>query len=102
MLSAKDFYSFLRPSGTKMKWFYDHMIGMIAAYIAAVSAFSAVNLNFDWLPPAIQWLWPTIIGVPLMRRWIKSYRSRFEKGRKMSDLVDVRINPEMADNFKHR
>jgi hypothetical protein len=94
LLSVRDVFTFLRPSNTKMKWFYDHMTGMIAAYIAAVSAFSAVNLNM--LPTTIQWLWPTIIGVPLMRIWIKSYKNKFTKGLKAKELVEVRIQPEEA------
>ena len=89
MLSLRDALSFVRPSSEKHKWLFSHMIGMIAAYIAAVSAFSAVNLNFEWLPPAIQWLWPTIIGVPLMNRWVKSYKMKLNKGRELKELVSI-------------
>ena len=96
-MSVKDIFTFIKPSKEKQKWFFDHMIGMIAAYIAALSAFSAVNFNFDWLPTAIQWLWPTILGVPLMRVWINSYKKRFAKGSRVREVVDVRIQPEIAN-----
>jgi uncharacterized membrane protein len=89
-LGLKDIISFVRPSPDKANWFFSHMTGMIASYIAALSAFSAVNFNFDWLPTAIQWLWPTLIGVPLMRRWIMSYKQKFSRGRKISEEVVLR------------
>jgi hypothetical protein len=95
-LSVRDIFTFIKPSKVKSKWFFDHMTGMIAAYIAAMSAFSAVNFNFEWLPTTIQWLWPTIIGVPLMNIWIRSYRKKFNKGTKAKELVEVRIQPEEA------
>jgi hypothetical protein len=87
LMGIQNIVSFIKPSSDKTKWFFSHMTGMIAAYIASVSAFSAVNLNFDWMPTAIQWLWPTIIGVPLMMRWVKSYSRKFKKGKKVSELV---------------
>ncbi|MBL0258759.1 MAG: hypothetical protein IPQ03_15045 [Bacteroidetes bacterium] len=70
---------------------------MIGAYIAAVSAFSAVNLNFVWLPTTIQWLWPTLIGVPLMMMWIRSYRKKFSKGRTIKQEAEVKIQAEFAE-----
>ena len=44
------------------------MANMIGSYIAAVTAFSVVN--FHALPTTIRWLWPTIIGTPLIAIWI--------------------------------
>jgi hypothetical protein len=70
------------------------MVGMVASYIAALSAFSAVNLNFDWLPTAIQWLWPTILGTPLLSRWVRSYKQKFGKGRKVTDEAIVTIKAD--------
>ena len=93
--SLRDLVSFVRPAQTKGKWFFSHMGGMIGAYIAAVSAFSAVNLNFEWLPVSIQWLWPTIIGVPAMMIWMKQYRRKFSKGKSIREEVEVRIQPEV-------
>ena len=93
-ISYNSIKGFLKPSPDPQKWFFDHMLGMLTAYIAAVSAFSAVNLNYDWLPPVIQWLWPTIIGVPFMSRWMNSYRAKFSKGKKIKELVEVKIESE--------
>ncbi len=91
LMTIKDIASFVRPSNDKHKWFFSHITGMIAAYIAAVSAFSAVNLNFEWLPTAIQWLWPTILGVPLISRYINSYKQKFAKGSKVKDMAEVSV-----------
>lgn len=93
-LAVKDIYSFVKPPTEKHKWFFSHMVGMIASYIAALSAFSAVNFNFDWLPVWIQWLWPTIIGTPLLRMWVKSYRVKFSKGGKIKEEVIVTIKAD--------
>lgn len=90
-LGLRDIITFIRPSVDKQKWFFSHMTGMVASYIAAMSAFSAVNLNFDWLPTSIQWLWPTIIGTPLLSYWVQSYRKKFAKGRKIKEEVIVEI-----------
>lgn len=87
IIGIGDIRQFLNPSPDPQKWFFSHMTGMVTAYIAAVSAFSAVNMGF--LPPVLQWLWPTIIGAPLLGRWIKSYKEKFSKGKKISDLVQI-------------
>ncbi len=96
-LGLRDILSFINPPSDKFKWFFSHMTGMVASYIASLSAFSAVNLNFDWLPTAIQWLWPTIIGTPLLTIWARSYRRKFSKGRKIKEMVIVKIKPETVD-----
>lgn len=45
-------------------WFFGHMTGMVASYIAAVSAFSVVNLAF--LPLPVRILWPALVGIPML------------------------------------
>lgn len=55
-------------------WLFHHMSGMVGAYIATVSAFSAVNMQF--LPTVISWLWPTFVGTPLLIFWIRKYRQK--------------------------
>lgn len=68
---------FTRTPGTKMFWWFDHMQGMIASYIAAMTAFSAVNLT-HWFGPAWWvWLWPTIVGVPAIAIWTRYYEKKF-------------------------
>jgi uncharacterized membrane protein len=77
----------------KNAWLLNHIGGMIGGYIATVSAFSAVNFNF--LPTIIQWLWPTIIGVPLLLMWINFYKRKFKAGKKISELVELKIEIEI-------
>lgn len=42
-----------------------HLSRMIGGYIATVTAVSAVNLG-DPVPTVVAWLWPTVVGVPLI------------------------------------
>jgi len=70
-----DMLQFVRPAADKNSWWYGHISGMLGSYIAAVSAFSAVNFRF--LPPTIRWLWPSIIGVPVIFIWIGYYQRKF-------------------------
>jgi hypothetical protein len=78
---------YLKPPKEKNAWLLNHMGGMIGGYIATVSAFSAVNLSA--LPTIIRWLWPTIIGIPLMMMWINYYKRKFA-GKKVEELVVVK------------
>jgi hypothetical protein len=67
------------------------MAGMLGSYIAAVSAFSVVN--FAFLPTVVRWLWPTIVGTPLIALWIRYYRIRFGSVR-----TPLRGEPTAAGN----
>lgn len=53
------------------QWMLPHLQRMLAGYIAAISAVSAVNLAF--LPPYVAWLWPTVVGTPLIFWWSRRY-----------------------------
>jgi uncharacterized membrane protein len=64
-----------RRSTDRGAWVGQHVIRMGAAYIAAVSAFSAVNVLF--LPAVVRWLWPTALGVPLLIYFGNKYEERF-------------------------
>jgi hypothetical protein len=77
-ISIMNLKKYVKPSTEKFGWFFDHMGGMIGSYIAAVSAFSAVNFHF--LPTVIRWLWPTLIGVPAIMIWTRYYKRKFVKG----------------------
>lgn len=52
-----------RPTDPK-HWLYTHVSGMLAGYIATVTAFMAVNVRF--LPALVVWLAPTVIGTSLI------------------------------------
>jgi hypothetical protein len=68
---------FLKPPTEKMFWWFAHMQGMLGSYIAALTAFSAVNLT-RWFGPAWWvWLWPTILGVPAIAAWTTYYKKKF-------------------------
>ncbi len=97
LAAGNDLYKFLRPPREKYAWFLDHMRGMTASYIAAVSAFSVVNFSF--LPPLVRWLWPSAIGVPLAMMWGRYYKTKFTQGFKPSEVATVekpRLVEEMA------
>jgi hypothetical protein len=59
-------------------WVGQHVIRMGAGYIAAVSAFSAVNFLF--LPAVLRWLWPTLLGTPLLVYLARAYEQKFTPG----------------------
>lgn len=86
----RDFQRFYKTSHDKREWLYAHMTGFLGGYIATVSAFSAVNLEAI-RPLWLQWLWPTIIGAPLIAWWVRYYRGKFTNGRRSRDLFDIRI-----------
>jgi hypothetical protein len=77
VLAGFDLTRFARPSPDRHRWWFDHMQGMLGSYIATVSAFSVVNFTF--LPPVVRWLWPTVIGVPLVTLWITYYKTRLRR-----------------------
>ena len=64
----------------QMWWLYHHMTCMVGAYIAAVTAFAVfgagrllADLPFAWLA----WILPGVVGGILNRRWVQSYRRKF-------------------------
>ena len=76
-LGSVSLQHFLKPPTERMFWWFSHMQGMIASYIAAMTAFSAVNLS-HWFGPAWWvWLWPTIAGVPAIAIWTRYYKKKF-------------------------
>jgi uncharacterized membrane protein len=76
-MGLRSIQGFMKPSGEKMLWWFEHMQGMIASYIAAMTAFSAVNLS-HWFGAAWWvWLWPTMVGVPAIALWTAYYKKKF-------------------------
>lgn len=97
----RDYQRFFRTSPDKREWLYAHMTGFLGGYIATVSAFSAVNLDMI-KPMALQWLWPTLVGSPLIAIWVRHYRKKFAGGRRSRDLFDIRIAREGRVRAAHR
>jgi uncharacterized membrane protein len=75
LLACADVRAFLRPPADKRAWWFTHMNRMMAAYIATVTAFSAVN--FFFLPTLVRWLWPTLFGLVGISVWSRHYRKKF-------------------------
>ncbi|MFC3959308.1 hypothetical protein [Halovivax cerinus] len=72
VFTVLDAREFRRDGATE--WRVTHLQRMIAAFIATVSAVSAVNLT-----PVIgiaAWLWPTAVGAPLIAYWSATVESR--------------------------
>jgi uncharacterized membrane protein len=84
VLAGLDLRRFRQPPADPRTWWYVHMTGMLGSYLAALSAFSVVNFTF--LPTTVRWLWPTVIGTPLIALWVAYYRRRFAE-RKTSTAV---------------
>ncbi len=74
LFAGSNIMRFLHPPDDRNVWRYLHIGGMLGSYIATVSAFSAVNFGF--LPPAVRWLWPSVVGVPAIFLWINRYRNQ--------------------------
>ena len=75
--SGRDLKQMIHPPQGKRWWWFVHMGNMLGAYIATVSAFSAVN--FDSLPPLVRWLWPTVIGGIGIFIWTGYYQRKFSR-----------------------
>ena len=58
--SARDIQLFVRGPKLKNHWMFGHLTSMGAGYIATWTAFVVTNVNF--LPTAVVWLAPTVIG----------------------------------------
>jgi uncharacterized membrane protein len=84
---------FYKRKHDKREWFFGHMTGFLGGYIATLSAFSAVNIGrwFPSIPAWLVWLWPTLIGIPLIVIWTTYYRRRFANGDRVRHIADVRI-----------
>lgn len=66
-----DLWRFARPMDWPFSpslWLYEHLVKMLSAYGAALSAFSGNYLTF--LPAPWSQLWPTLIFQPLMIVWV--------------------------------
>ncbi|MFC3476202.1 DUF2306 domain-containing protein [Halobacterium litoreum] len=64
-----------RRERDRFAWVGEHVVRMGAGYIATVSAFSTVN--FTALPSIARWLWPTVLGTPLLVYLQYKYEDEF-------------------------
>ncbi len=77
--------SFVSAPKDKNQWLYSHISGMMAGYIATLTAFSATVLNF--IPDLVAWLWPTVIGSLFIGYWIRHYRKLLSQGKKPKEVL---------------
>lgn len=80
---------FRRPSSDRNAWLFEHFGMMLAAYIATVTAFSAVNFHFIH-PIWVRWLWPTVVGTIVIASYTARYKAKMAKGATLRQLVSVR------------
>jgi hypothetical protein len=85
LLAISDVRAFRNPSSDKRAWWFTHMRRMMAAYIATVTAFSAVN--FQFLPPVARWLWPSVAGTLGILTWVRYYQRKFYGTKTRSKVV---------------
>lgn len=72
----------------KNKWLFGHIGGMLGGYIATLTAFSSQVLTF--MPGLLQWIWPSIVGVPLIIYSIYKYKKKINRQQRVEDLVTIR------------
>jgi uncharacterized membrane protein len=79
LLGVGQLVHWLTRPRTRFDWWLQHMAGMIASAIAALTAFMVVNAPNLHLPSFSLWIWlgPTAIGVPGLLLWQAYYRRRF-------------------------
>jgi len=71
LMVRKDIRMYRRKIKFKNYWLLIHIQRMIAAYIAALTAFLVVNNTY--LPSIVAWLLPGIILTPLIFYWSRKY-----------------------------
>lgn len=70
------------------KWVFEHMGGMLGGYIATLTAFSSQMLTF--MPGWLQWVWPSILGIPFIAYWIRKYKVQIKQNQSLKIFLQVR------------
>ena len=89
---ARSIYQFYRPPTSRAAWLFAHFGNMLAAYIATVTAFSAVNFHFLH-PIWVRWLWPTVVGTLVITYYTARYKATLARGVRVQQIVTVREAP---------
>lgn len=80
--------SFLAKPKDKNRWFYAHIGNMTGGFIASVTAFSTQVMVF--MPGVLQWIWPSLIGIPILAYWISTYQRKLAGSVRLTDLVQLK------------
>jgi uncharacterized membrane protein len=84
----KEVSRYRSTTNDKHGWLFNHIGRMVGGFIAALTAFSTNVLTF--MPGLWQWLWPTLIGTPLIIYWIRMYQKKINEGTPLSKLVQLK------------
>jgi uncharacterized membrane protein len=76
-LSGKSMWLFTHPPKEKMFWWFEHLGGMMASYIAAWTAFTVTTINQFVHGGWMMWLLPTVIGSPAIALTTVYYKRKF-------------------------
>jgi uncharacterized membrane protein len=76
-LAGKSIWQFTHPPKEKMFWWYEHLGGMMASYIAAWTAFSVVTIGRFIHGGWLIWVMPTLIGSPAIALTTTYYKRKF-------------------------
>jgi hypothetical protein len=72
-LIVKDVFTYSRyQAQTANNWLIAHIIRMMGAYIATITAFVVTNVHTN--PAYVAWLAPTVIITPLIAYFVAKYR----------------------------
>jgi uncharacterized membrane protein len=88
MNAGQNLRRWLQPPADRHAWLFQHIGGFLGGFIAAVTAFSTQVLTF--LPDFWVWVWPTLVGSPLIAFWVRYYKKRLNDGVRLSELVELR------------
>lgn len=88
VLIVQRLLNLIKPPQDKHAWLYNHIGHMLGGFIGSCTAFSVVTLYF--LPGFIAWVWPSLVGFPLLSVWIRYYKNKLDAGTRLSDLVELK------------
>lgn len=80
--------AFIKNPLDKNRWLFNHIGRMVGAFIASVTAFSTNVLTF--IPGVWPWIWPTLVGTPLIIYWIRTYKRKLAEGVRITELVELK------------
>jgi len=69
------YQKFNRPPSDKKHWLRAHLSGMLGGYIATVTAFLVVNIDF--LPFYVTWFLPSVLGSILIAYYQRKHRAPY-------------------------
>lgn len=74
------------PNSSRMRWWYEHMIAMLAAGIAAHTAGAIfvvgqmLEIRLPGVWQMLPWILPSLIGVPAIIIWTRKWTDHFGEG----------------------